>query len=168
MSQTFGVADHAAAAPSFGQKVKTFLVSARKAVVAFLATGVGVTFADSLSKFDFSHLTLGNLWSGLGAGLLSSVLVYAVRNEGSKLGLSPELIALIQRVLNERLGVTENLLGHQITSTAQNVALHVQSVGSELTTQVESLKPKKAVRGSGGKFQPAEPQLRDNYDGLPG
>lgn len=161
MSQTIGVADHAASSSSFGEKVKNFLATARKAVVAFLATGVGVTFADSLSRFDFSHLTWGNLWSGLGVGLLSGVLTYVVRNEGTRLGLSPELIAAIQRVLSERLGVTENLLGHQIASTSQNLVGHVNSLSgnlsSHVTEQVETLRPKKAVRGPGGKFQSASP-----------
>jgi hypothetical protein len=160
MTQTVGVADHAAPPTPFGKKVSTFLATARKAVVAFLATGIGVTFADSLAHFDFSHLTWGRVWAGLGVGLVSGLLTYVVRNEGAKLGLSPELIAAIQRVLNERLGVTENVLGHQIASTSENLVGHVNSVGgnlsSHVTEQVETLRPRKALRGPGGKFQPAD------------
>jgi hypothetical protein len=169
MSNVPGQADHGGTRASFSIRVRTFAATARKAIVAFLATGVGVAFSDSLAHFDFSHLTLGNLWSGLGVGLVSGVLTYVVRNEGSKLGISPELADLIARVVNERLATTEQVLWGQITSTSQALVGHVNSVSgnlsSHVTEQVEALRPRKAVRGPGGKFQPADTVSQGVGDG---
>lgn len=108
MSQTDGVADHAAPEPTGFQG---FLARARKAVVAFFTSGVLVGLAPAVSKFDWSQLTWGSFWTGLGSGFVAAVAVYVVRNEGTRLGLSPELEAVVEELINRKLGIKPVLGG---------------------------------------------------------
>lgn len=57
-----------------------FIARARKAVVAFLAAGGGATLGEGIATFDFTNLSLENLWTGLGVGLVSGFIVYMTSN----------------------------------------------------------------------------------------
>jgi hypothetical protein len=104
MSQTVGVADHAA--PSTGWR--GWVARARKAVVAFVATGALAGLAPAISTFDWSNLSWGSFWTGIGSGFVAAVAVYVVRNAGSKLGLTPELELLVEQLIEQKLHAKYN------------------------------------------------------------
>lgn len=120
MSNTPGVADHAAQTTSFGGKVKKFFGYAKKAVYAFLISGVAGGLAPALQNFDFSNLTWGNLWAGLGSGLVGSVVVYVARNKAGSVGLPPELEAALESIVVKHLGTFERNLAPKVLVRADD------------------------------------------------
>lgn len=104
--QTPGVPDHAPKSTG----VHDWLARAKKAVVAFLASGVLVGFSDALVKFDFSDLSWGNLWSGLLSGLVVSALVYFVRNQGY-LAVDPNVQKTVEQIIKDKFGPGYGLNG---------------------------------------------------------
>ena len=81
-SQTTKGADHSAEPITLISKIVLFILTARKAVVAFLAAGGGAALAQGIATLDMSHLTLNNLWTGMGVGLVSAFVVYWTSNQG--------------------------------------------------------------------------------------
>ena len=102
--------DHAAPKQGSWGKVKEFAGYAKKAIYAFLVSGVAGGLAPALAGFDFTHLTWGNFWTGLGSGLVGSVLVYVARNKASTLGIPPELEVALESIVDRRFGTFENKL----------------------------------------------------------
>lgn len=104
MPQEDGVADHAASTKP--TNLSAWLANARKAVLAFFATGLLSGFGDALAHFDFSDLSWANLWTGLLSGLIGSVIVYVVRNSGF-VRVDPALERTVEDIVRERLGTYE-------------------------------------------------------------
>lgn len=112
--------DHLAPADSFWTKVKKFAGYAKKAVYAFLISGVAGGLAPALQNFDFHNLTWGNLWAGLGSGLVGSVVVYVARNKASTLGIPPELEAALEGIVVKHLGTFERNLAPKVLVRADD------------------------------------------------
>jgi hypothetical protein len=74
--------DHSAQPVTVISKILFFIMYARKAVVAFLAAGGGAALAQGIATLDLTNLTLNNLWTGLGVGLVSAFIVYWTSNKG--------------------------------------------------------------------------------------
>ena len=110
--QQQGVADHAAPNdPSTG--VRGWVARARKAIIAFVASGALAGLAPAVIHFDWSALTWASLWDGIGSGFVAAVLVYVIRNEAPKLGLSPELEALIEQMVEQKLNARRSKILNQ-------------------------------------------------------
>lgn len=120
MPNALGVADHAAPPTTFGEKVKKFFGYAKKAVFAFLISGVAGGLAPALQGFDFSNLTWGNLWAGLGSGLVGSVVVYVARNKAASVGLPPEVEAVLEAIVVKHLGTFERNLAPKVLVRADD------------------------------------------------
>jgi len=100
--QRDGVADHAAPNdPSTG--VRAWIARARKAVIAFVASGALAGLAPAIVSFDWHTLTWASLWDGIGSGFVGAVLVYAIRNEAPKLGIDPAMEQLIEEIVDQKL-----------------------------------------------------------------
>lgn len=102
MTQTPGVPDHAAPAHS-STGWRGWFARTRKAVIAFVASGALAGLAPAITKFDWSALTWASLWDGIGSGFVAAVLVYVIRNEAPKFGIDPELEALIDQMVEQKL-----------------------------------------------------------------
>lgn len=101
--QTDGVADHAAKPKGW----RAWLANARKAVIAFVATGLLSGFGEALANFDFTHLSWGNLWTGLLSALVGSILVYVIRNSGF-VRVDPSLERTVEDIVRKHLGTYES------------------------------------------------------------
>jgi hypothetical protein len=145
--QVDGEADHAA--PT---KLSEFLASARKAVAAFLASGVAGGFAPALADFDFGNLSWGNLWAGLLSGLVGSLLVYSVRNRGAQVGLTPGLENAIEQIITKRMGTFE-------FRVARAVGDKVNTVNDHVTAEIDALRPKLMVRSDSGQLRKPPPRV---------
>jgi len=97
-----GVGDHAApTGPSTG--VGAWVARARKAVIAFVASGALAGLAPAIVSFDWHTLTWNSLWDGIGSGLVGAVAVYVIRNEAPKLGIDPALEQMIEQMVEQKL-----------------------------------------------------------------
>ena len=104
--QTPGVPDHAV--PETG--VKPWIAKARKAVIAFLTSGVLVGFSEALADFDFDNLSWSNLWTGLLGGLVTAALVYFVRNQGF-IAVDPAVQKTVEQIIKDKFGPGYGLNG---------------------------------------------------------
>jgi hypothetical protein len=79
-----GQADHGATPQTTLSKLLFWFLYARKSIMAFLAAGGGAALAQGIATLDLTNLTLNNLWTGLGVGLVSAFIVYWTGNKSKE------------------------------------------------------------------------------------